>query len=229
MTVILHNPHVHNPLAHDLAPDEWEAWRKVPVAVAVDLARNGGQIDPAIRPLNPPGRQCALFGRAVTALCAPPDFGAVVHAMDVLQAGDVLVIAAAGNADFAMIGEILGGHMRKRGCAGIVCDGAIRDVGTLAGWTDFSVFTRFITPRGPQSAENGAINAPVVIGGQLVRPGDLILGDDDGLIALSPSQVRDRIRDAEDKLGREEGWMASLAAGHSAAATFALAPSQPAS
>ncbi len=81
MTVALHDPTTHNPMAHELAPAEWEAWRKVPVAVAVDLGRNNGQIDPAIRPLNPPGRQPPLFGRALTVLCAPPDFGAVVHAM----------------------------------------------------------------------------------------------------------------------------------------------------
>ncbi len=143
-----------------------------------------------------------------------------------MKPGDVLMIAAAGNAEFAMIGEILGGHLRRRGCVGLVCDGAIRDVATLAGWADFSVFSRFITPRGPQSADQGAINAPVVIGGQLVRPGDLILGDDDGLVALAPEIVRGRIRDAEDKLAREATWIESLADGRTALETFGLSPAQ---
>ncbi|SDB52259.1 RraA family protein [Bauldia litoralis] len=93
---------------------EIEAWRLIPVAVAVDLVRDDGQIDPAIRPLNPPGRQPRLFGRAVTAHCEPPDFGAVVHALDIVGAGDVLMISAAGNADVAMVGEILGGYLRHR-------------------------------------------------------------------------------------------------------------------
>src|SRR5215468_7955293 len=182
MTVTLHAAPTR-----DLTAQEIEPWSRVPVAVAVDLGRDVGQIDPAIRPLRPPGQQPRLFGRTVTALCQPPDFGAVLHALDLVEAGDVLVIAAAGHAETAMIGEILGGHLRRRGGSGVVCDGAVRDVGTLAGWEDFSVFTRWITPRGPSSAERGAVNLPVVVGGRLVTPGDLVIGGDDGLVALSPA------------------------------------------
>lgn len=205
----------------------FEAWRAIPVAVAVDLMRGIGQIDPAIRPLNPPGRQPRLFGRAVTVRCEPPDFGAVVRVLDIAGAGDVVMIAAAGNAEVAMIGEILGGHLRQRGCAGLVCDGAIRDVATLAGWPDFSVYTRSVTPRGPNSAERGAVNAPVVIGGQVVNAGDLVIGDDDGTVVLSPGTVRDRIADAEARLTLEAGWIRSLAEGRSAAETFGLSPGDP--
>ena len=138
---------IHAAPARDLTPAEIDRWRGVPVAVAVDLGRDVGQIDPAIRPLRPPGRQPRLFGRAVTALCEPPDFGAVLHALDLVEPGDVLAIAAAGHAETAMIGEILGGYLRRRGCRGLVCDGAVRDVATLAGWDDFAVFARWITPR----------------------------------------------------------------------------------
>ena len=215
---------IHSVPTSDLTLAEIEAWRSVPVAVAVDLARDIGQIDPAIRPLNPPGKQPPLFGRAVTVLCEPPDFGAVVQALDIVVPGDVLMIAAAGNGDFAMIGEILGGHLRHRGCVGLVCDGAVRDVATLAGWSDFSVFSRFVTPRGPASAERGSINLPVAIGGRLVTPGDLVIGDDDGLVALSPSAVRSRIEDARAKLAREADWIKSLASGRSASETFGLGP-----
>jgi 4-hydroxy-4-methyl-2-oxoglutarate aldolase len=219
MTVVIH-PTAPN----GLTDAETEAWRSVPVAIAVDLARNSGQIDPAIRPINPPGRQRALFGRAVTVLCEPPDFGAVVHALEVIGPGDVLVISAAGNSEFAMIGEILGGHLRARGCVGLVCDGAIRDVGTLANWPDFSVFTRFVTPRGPASAERGAVNVPVVIGGQIIQPGDIVIGDDDGLVALSPDFARKRIADAKAKQAREVEWIESLAKGCGVIATFGLNP-----
>ena len=213
----------HAVAADDLTAAEIERWRAVPVAVAVDLGRAIGQIDPAIRPLLPPGRQPRLFGRAVTVACEPPDFGAVPLAIDRIGAGEVLVIAAGGHAETAMIGEILGGHLRRRGAVGLICDGAIRDVGTLAGWADFPVFTRHVTPRGPASAERGTINGPVVIGGQLVRPGDLLLGDDDGLVALDPAIVRGRIDDAEAKLRREAGWEESLMAGRTMAETFGLA------
>ncbi|MFE1597324.1 RraA family protein [Methylobacterium sp. ID0610] len=208
--------------------EEIARWRSVPVAVAVDLGWSLGQIDPAIRPLLPPGRQPRLFGRAVTALCEPPDFGAVLHALDVIGPGDVLVIAAGGHAETAMIGEIVGGHLRRRGGVGLICDGAVRDVGMLAGWADLPVFTRFVTPRGPASAERGAVNAPVVIGGARVNPGDLLIGDDDGLVVLPPAAIRERIGAAEAKLAREAEWEASLAAGRSMQETFGLAAPRPA-
>jgi len=214
---------IHAAPARDLTPAEIDRWRAVPVAVAVDLGRDVGQIDPAIHPLLPPGRQPRLFGCAVTAFCEPPDFGAVLHALDLVEPGDVLAIAAAGHGETAMIGEILGGHLRRRGGRGVVCDGAVRDVGTLAGWDDFAVYARSITPRGPSSAEGGAVNLPVVIGARLVSPGDLVIGDDDGLVALSPATVRTRIADAEARLAREAGWQASLAAGRSVRETFGLA------
>ena len=210
-------------------PAEIELWRAIPVAIAVDLVRNDGQIDPAIRPLKPPGAQPRLFGRAVTAMCEPPDFGAVLHAVEIAGPGDVLVIAAAGNPDVAMIGEILSGHLRRRGCVGVVCDGAIRDVAELASWPDFSVFTRFVTPRGPASANRGTVNQPVMIGGRLVTPGDLIIGDDDGLVALSPDAVRTRIHEARAKVIREADWMRSLSAGHSIAETFGIDAPKPTS
>lgn len=115
--------------------------------------------------------------------------------------------------------------MRRRGAAGLICDGAIRDVGTLAQWTDFPVFTRFVTPRGPTSAERGSLNGPAVFGGRLVRPGDLVIGDDEGLVVLTPEMVRTRIGDAEARMEREAGWEASLSAGDSMAKTFGLTAS----
>ena len=217
-----------NPTAFALSEDEIRPWRKIPVSIVVDLARDIGQIDPAIRPLRPPGQQQPLFGRAVTALCEPPDFGAVLWALEQVGPGDVLVIAAGGVREFAMIGEILCGHLRRRGGAGVVCDGAVRDVTTLAGWSDFMVFTRAITPRGPASGERGAVNVPVIVGGALVAPGDLILGDDDGLVALTPQQVRTRLAPAEAKLAKESEWIAGLEAERSVAEVFGLAKETPA-
>jgi 4-hydroxy-4-methyl-2-oxoglutarate aldolase len=205
-----------------LTTAEIDRWRAVPVAVAVDLGRDVGEIDPAIRPLRPAGQQPRLFGRAVTALCEPPDFGSVLYAVDLIEPDDVLVIAAGGHAETAMIGEIVGAQVRRKGGVGVLCDGAIRDVATLAGWPDFPVFTRFVTPRGPSSANRGAVNVPVVVGGQLVSPGDLVIGDDDGLVALAPAAVRARIADAEAKLDLEAEWEASLSGGRSIRETFSL-------
>ncbi len=211
--------------AGGLTAAEIARWRDIPVAVAVDLSPES-QIDPSIRPLNPPGRQPRLLGRAVTVSCTPPDFGAVVHALEHVGRGEVLMIAAGGDAVTAMIGEILSGHLRNRGAAGVVCDGAVRDVATLSGWPDFSVYSRSITPRGPTSAEHGILNAVVMIGGRRIAPGDLVIGDDDGLVCLSPETVRGRIGDAEARLAREEGWIDGLAAGRSVIETFGVKPAK---
>jgi regulator of RNase E activity RraA len=205
-----------------LTDAEIAPWRSIPAAIAVDLARDIGQIDPAIRPLRPPGQQPPLFGRAVTALCEPPDFGAVLRALEHVGPGKVLVIAASGIAEFAMIGEILCGYLHRRGAAGVVCDGAVRDVAAIAGMSDFAVFSRWITPRGPTGAERGAVNAPVVIGGARVAPGDLIIGDDDGLVCLSPETVRGRLAAAQAKVAKEAEWIAALEAGQSVKDVFGL-------
>ena len=197
-------------------------WRQVPVAVAVDVSHAECQIDRSIRPLCAPGQQPRLFGRAVTALCEPPDFGAVLYALDKIKPGDVLVIAAGGHTETAMIGEILGGHLRRLGACGLVCDGAIRDVAELAKWNDLSVFCRAITPRGPTSADRGKVNSSVVVGGRLVSPGDLIIGDDDGLVSLDPKSIIKFIADAEGKLAKEAEWQSSLASNRTVAETFSL-------
>lgn len=213
---------LHTPPAYDLTPAEIARWSAIPVAIAVDLVREAGQIDPAIRPLRPAGMQPRLFGQAVTVRCDAPDFGAVLLALDVIQSGQVLVIDAGGYRKAAMIGDVLSGHLRAKGVAGVICDGAVRDVGTLGGWVDFPVYSRWINPRGPTGAERGAVNPPVTVGGTQVTPGDLLIGDDDGLVVLTPANVRVFIADAEAKLARETGWIAGLASGKSAAEVFGL-------
>jgi regulator of RNase E activity RraA len=198
-------------------------WQKVPVAIAVDQRPRPGQIDAGLRPLLPPGQQARLFGRAVTARCEPPDFGAVLHALDVLVPGDVLVIAAGGHHETAMIGEILTAHLRRRGGAGLVVDGAVRDVATLAGWPDIPVFARHVNPFGPTGFDAGEVNAAVAIGGCVVAPGDLIIGDDDGLVAISPESAAATIAACEAKMATEAAWIAALDGGATTRETFGLA------
>ncbi len=213
-----------HPAPDDLLTDtEIEPWRDVPVAVAVDLVPDE-QIDIRIRPLNPPGNQPRLFGRALTVQCEPPDFGSVLHALELVNPGDVLVIGTAGKTDAAMIGDILSGYLRRRGCAGIVCDGAVRDVATLGSWPDFPVFTRAVNPRGPTAADKGGVRLPVSMGDRLVHSGDLIIGDDDGLVALSSETVRTRSGDARAKLTLEDEWVDALADDRPVADVFGLEP-----
>ena len=85
-----------------------------------------------------------------------------------------------------MIGDILSGHLRDKRVSGVIVDGAIRDTGTLGRWDDFAAFARHVTPRGPTGADLGTVNGPVSFGGTTIHPGDLILGDDDGLVCLPP-------------------------------------------
>ncbi len=211
---------------HHLQRATWNAkllqrWRNVPTAIIADISGGTCLIDPGIRPLQPPGRQPRLFGPAITVQCAPPDFGAVLRALDGVQAGDVFVIAAAARADHAMIGGILGGFLHRRGAAGIVCDGAIRDVAELANFR-LSVFARHVTPRGPAGVSDGVVNGNVSIGGRSVAPGDLIIGDDDGLASLSLFEAETWIEKAEAKLALEAEWQRRLAADETIAQVFGL-------
>lgn len=199
-----------------------QRWRKIPVAVAVDLALPHCQIDPQIRPLCPAGQQPALFGQAFPVHCDAPDFGAVLHALAHIQPGQVLVIDAGAHAEHAMIGEVLGGHLQRLGVTGIVCDGAVRDTGHLAQMTGLSVYSRFITPRGPTGAGAGQVNLPVTIGGAKVAPGALIIGDDDGLIALGPDELENLIDAAESKLIIEAEWIFRLEKGDDPRHIFGL-------
>ena len=218
---------VRNAPKSALPAGELDRWRKVPVSVIVDLDASIRQIDPSIRLLPAAGRASGdarpvLFGRAVTARCEPPDFGAVLHAMDRVGPGEVLVIAAGGVASHAMIGDVLGGHLRAKGAAGIVCDGAVRDTRTLASWSDFPVYCASINPRGPTGATRGTVNEPVTVAGREVRPGDLIVGDADGLAALSDEDLRTWIGAAEARLETEAGWVRRLADGEGVGAVFDL-------
>jgi 4-hydroxy-4-methyl-2-oxoglutarate aldolase len=216
MTITLHEPEIA-PIDDALLA----RWRAIPVSVAVDLAPER-QIDPAIRPLLPPAAQPPLFGRAVTARCEPPDFGAVVRALSLVGPGAVLVIDAGGDRDTAMIGDVLGGHLHRIGAAGLVCDGAIRDVDGLAAMAGLAAYSRSITPRGPTGASGGTVNAAVVIGGCTVAPGDVLLGDGDGLVALPPALLSTLIDEAEAKVTLEAQWTARLAAGEDPRVIFDL-------
>ncbi|MCL4155686.1 UNVERIFIED_CONTAM: hypothetical protein GTU68_037807 [Idotea baltica] len=212
---------VNTPPPPRLSTEEIEAWRDIPVSIAVDLEPSR-QIDTSIRALTSAAHPVRLFGPAVTVSCTPPDFGAVVQVLDFVRKGDVVVVTTNGLMDCAVVGDILGGHLRDIGCAGLVVDGLVRDIETLGGWPDFPVFAQGVNPRGPSSASDGKINGAIDVGGCSVTPGDLIIGDRDGLVALSPDQVRSQIGAAREKIATEEIWVNELKAGKSAAEVFGL-------
>ena len=211
-----------------LEPELVRAWAAVSTTIAADIFRGRVLADPAIRPLRPFGTSPRLVGRAVTAWCEPADYGPVQHAVAVAGPGDVIVVDAGGRLDSAMIGDILCGHARRKGVAGIVVDGAVRDIGILATWPDFPVFARGNTARGPSSKERGAVNAPIVLGGVRVEPGDLVMGDDDGLVVIRPEEARARLAEAQAMVQAEVDWEARLRKGEPQLEIFGIPAGEPA-
>ncbi|MCB1540147.1 MAG: dimethylmenaquinone methyltransferase [Hyphomicrobiales bacterium] len=197
-----------------------ERWGRVPSSVAADLLAGLTVLDSAIRPLKPLGGGRRLVGLATTALCEGTDYGAVHHAIAVAEAGDVIVVEAGGRSNPAIIGELLSASARLKGIRGLVVNGAVRDVATLRTWDDFPVFTRHITPRGPSSYDRGTVNDTIAMGGVKVAPGDIVLGDDDGVVIVPHAEASVRIDSALARVAAEEAWERELLAGRSTLDVF---------
>jgi 4-hydroxy-4-methyl-2-oxoglutarate aldolase len=211
---------LHQPESNRLTAQTITSWRQVPSAVAADLLRGRGHVDPGIRPLRSFGSARRLVGTAITAWCEAADYGPVHQAIDIAEAGDVIVVDAGGRRDAAMIGELLSGAARLKGIAGVLVDGAVRDAGTLSEWADFAVFSRWVTPRGPSSMDKGAVNGPIVFGGVPVLPFDLVIGDDDGIVIVPRSRVEELLPAALARLEAEATWEAELATGKTTLEVF---------
>lgn len=208
------------PLNARLPEDLIAAWGAVPSSVIADQLGGTGHADPRIRPIRPfaPGRR--LVGSVVTAWCEPADYGPVHHAIAIAGKGDVVVVAAGGRRDAAMIGDLLGGAARLKGIAGVVVDGAVRDVGVVAQWPDFMMFSRWVMPRGPSSMERGIVNGEIVFGGVAVSPHDLVVGDDDGLVFVPHGLAQAKLEPCLARVRAEVEWEKALSGGASTLATF---------
>jgi regulator of RNase E activity RraA len=217
MSTIVYRPPLPAPLDDEIL----RGWAEIPTTIAADASDGRLLMDPAIRSLRPLGF-ARLLGPAVTARCTPADIGAAIHAIEAAAPGSVIVIDAGGSVETAVVGEHLCGVARRRGVAGLVTDGAVRDVGELAAWQDFPVFARGRTARGPHSVERGTVNDRVVCGGVPVRPHDLVLGDDDGLIVVPREEATHWLGRVREKLAVEQEWERRLAAGESMLDVFGL-------
>lgn len=213
-----------HPSAKRLPKDLIDAWRMVPSAVAADKLNGRCHVDARIRPIRPFAPGAAMVGSAVTAWCEPADYGPVHHAIAVAEPGDVIVIAACGRRDAAMIGELLSGAARRKGIAGVLVDGAVRDVNTLVQWPDFPVFARWTTPRGPSSMERGSVNDTVMFGGIPISPFDIVIGDDDGLVAVPQALAAQTLELCLAHVEAEKQWEAALAKGATTIDTFSVPP-----
>lgn len=174
-------------------------FKDMPVANIDDNMGRIAAVDTAIEPIG----KGQLLGTAFTVRVPQGDNLMFHAAMDLAKPGDVIVIDAGGFTDRAIFGELMATYCKTRGIKGIVCDGAIRDRGGLAAMEDFPVYARSATPNGPYKNGPGEINVPVVIGGKVVTPGDIIVGDEDGVIVIDPA-IADEIADATLAVEKKE-------------------------
>src|SRR3954471_11733408 len=174
------------PCAAQASPALIDAFRSAATAVISD---NLGRLPGAVG-LRPFHRGGTMAGTAVTVGTAPGDNLAIHQALELIRSGDVLVVDGGGETGRALIGEIIAEIAQSRGAAGIVIDGAVRDAAMLAS-SPFPVFARAAIHRGPYKNGPGEINVPVSIGGMVVSPGDIVVGDDDGVVAFSQAIAAD--------------------------------------
>jgi regulator of RNase E activity RraA len=143
---------------------------------------------------------------------APGDNLLVHKALDSARPGDVIVVDAGGFADYAIIGELMMSRARQRGIAGIVIWGAIRDSAEIGAGT-YPVYACAVTHRGPYKNGPGELNVPISIAGMPVMPGDIIVGDADGLVAV-PQEMAERVlASAKAILEKETVAMGQIQAG----------------
>jgi regulator of RNase E activity RraA len=127
-----------------------------------------------------------MIGTALTVKTRAGDNLAIHAALKIARAGDIIVVDGGGDISQALIGEIILTHAQSLGVAGFIIDGAIRDVGAIRA-SDLPCYARGVTHRGPYKFGPGAVNVSVSIGGLVINPGDLIVGDEDGIVALAPA------------------------------------------
>jgi len=151
-----------------------------------------------------------LAGTAVTVKTRPGDNLLVYVAMTMIRPGDVLVVDAGGDVTNAIIGELMMRYMVGRGCAGFVIDGAVRDTAAFA---DVPCYARGVSHRGPYKTGPGEVNVPVSVGGQVVEPGDYLVGDEDGLVSFAPEFAPEMIEIAHRKAAAEQAVLDEIASG----------------
>jgi regulator of RNase E activity RraA len=185
-------------------------FRDLPVANVSDVMSRMTAGGARLRSMQAPG--AILAGPALTVRTRPGDNLMIHKAIGLSQPGDVIVVDAGGDLTNALIGELMLAQMVQRDLAGIVINGAIRDSAAIRA-QDFPVFAAGVTHRGPYKDGPGEINVPVAIDGMVIAPGDLVLGDDDGLLCVPFDEAEAIHAAAAAKHAAEEKQMANIVAG----------------
>lgn len=179
------------------------------VATVHEAQGRTGLMRPYMRPIYSSAR---LAGSAVTVLCQPGDNLMIHAAVSVASPGDVLVVAVASESQDGMFGELLGESARAHGIAGLIIDAGVRDTAELSSM-QFPVWSKAISAQGTVKATAGWVNVDVVCAGALVRPGDVIVADQDGVVVVPRQAAAEVARVGEQRRAKEEKTRERLRAG----------------
>ena len=181
-------------------PPVVKGFEGIPTGVVSDAMGRMGSMGAEIKPVWPRAR---IVGPALTVRTFPADNLMIHKAVTLAKPGDVLVINAGGYKDAAVFGDLLGYSCKVHNIAGVVIDGASRDAEGMAA-IGFPVFARAVLPMGPFKDSPGSINVPVSCGGVAVQPGDIIVGDGDGVVVVPMEEAADVLAKAQAAAAREQ-------------------------
>lgn len=176
-----------------------ESFKGLPVANIADEMNRFFCVDARIKPYN----DKPLLGTAFTVKARVGDNLLLHKALELAQPGDVIIVDAQGDTANAITGEIMMTQAEMNGFAGVVIDGAIRDSEAMKE-LNMPVYAAGVTPKGPYKDGPGEINVPVSCGGVTVNPGDIIVGDADGIVVISPKDAPRILEKSKEKLAKEQ-------------------------
>lgn len=170
-----------------------EGFRNLPVPNISDNMGRTACMDSYIKPYN----EVKLLGTAIT-VKAPLGDNLMFHkAIEMAQPGDVIVVDGEGDMCHSLCGELMMAEAMKKGIAGFIVDGCIRDIESLK-TMNFAVYARGVNPKGPYKNGPGEINVPISCGGQVVFPGDIVVGDLDGVVIIKPEDAEEILQKARE-------------------------------